>query len=250
MLITRRFPQPLSRRHLASREQIEYHDHAQHQLFYPVRGVSLVTTNDGTWTIPPLRAIWLPAGCPHRHTAIGPVEVCWLLLSPDANTLPADRPTLLNVSPLLRELLLALTDTPMPSAEERERLKAVVFDQLHPSTISAAYLLPDPHDRRLRTIADILRDYPGDPRTLAQFGRLVGASERTLSRLFRADTGMSFPQWRAQLRLHTALIALTSEGAVGDVAHQCGYSTASAFIAAFSRAFGLTPGSYLHQRAG
>jgi AraC-like DNA-binding protein len=245
--IARHYPPRLTRRHLARQEQIERHDHDQHQLFYPTRGVIFVTTDTGTWVIPPLRAIWLPAGCPHAHTAPGPVEVCSLLLPPTSNPLDADRPTLLNVSPLLREVLLALTAAPPPSAGERVRLEAVVFDQLQPSPAGAAYLLPDPHDDRLRTIADILREKPGDPRTLAQLGHIVGASERTLSRLFRAHTGMSFPQWRAQLRLQAALIALTAGTPVGDVAHHCGYSTPSAFIAAFRHAFGTTPGTYLHQ---
>jgi AraC-like DNA-binding protein len=245
--ITRHYPPSLIRRRLAHREQIERHDHDQHQLFYPTRGVIFVTTDIGTWVIPPLRAIWLPAGCPHAHAALGPVEVCSLLLHPNTNPLDTDRPTLLHVSPLLREVFLALTATPAPSTGERARLEAVIFDQLDPSPTGAAYLLPDPHDDRLRAIVDILREKPGDPRTLAQLGHAVGASERTLSRLFRAHTGMSFPQWRAQLRLQAALIALTAGTPVGDVAHHCGYSTPSAFIAAFRHAFGTTPGTYLHQ---
>jgi AraC-like DNA-binding protein len=172
-----------------------------------------------------------------------------LLLPAHTDPLDSDRPTLLAVSPLLREVLLALTATPAPLAGERAQLEAVAFDQLHPAPAAGSYLLPEPDDDRLAVIADIPRDCPGDPRSLAQLGHLVGASERTLSRLFRAHTGMSFPQWRAQLRLHAALIDLTAGTPVGDVAHRCGYSTPSAFIAAFRNAFGTTPGAYLHHHA-
>jgi transcriptional regulator GlxA family with amidase domain len=86
----------------------------------------------------------------------------------------------------------------------------------------------EPRDDRLRAITGILRADPGDPRTLAQLGRVAGSSERTLSRLFRAQTGMSFPQWRAQFRLQAALIELTAGTPVATVAYRCGYSTPSA----------------------
>jgi AraC-like DNA-binding protein len=248
MLVDRHFPPDLTRRRLGRQGRIEWHDHDRHQLLYPTGGVISVTTDAGAWVIPPLRAIWLPAGCPHAHTAHGPVELSSLLLPVGANPLDAGQPTLLAVSPLLREVLLALTATPPPPAGARVRLEAVVFDQLQPSPAGPSYLLPEPGEARLAAIAGLLRREPADPRTLAQLGRVVGASERTLSRLFRLHTGMSFPQWRAQLRLQAALIDLAAGRPVGEVAHRCGYSTPSAFIASFRHAFGTTPGSYLHQR--
>jgi AraC-like DNA-binding protein len=248
MSTARHSPPKLVRRSLERQGRIERHDHDQHQLLYPTSGVVSVTTDAGTWVIPPLRAIWLPAGCPHAHAAHGPVELCSLLFPAHTDPLDADQPTLLAVSALLREVLLALTAAPPLPADQRARLEAVVFDQLQPSPSGTSYLLPDPGDDRLRAISDILRHQPGDPRTLAQLGHVVGASERTLSRLFRAHTGMSFPQWRAQLRLQAALIDLAVGAPVGDIAHRCGYSTPSAFIAAFRHAFGTTPGTYLHDR--
>jgi AraC-like DNA-binding protein len=75
-------------------------------------------------------------------------------------------------------------------------------------------------------------------------GKEIGASERTLARLCRADLGMSFPQWRTQLRLHHALVLLADDTPVTVVAHRCGWSSASAFIDVFRRAFGHTPGTY------
>ena len=74
-------------------------------------------------------------------------------------------------------------------------------------------------------------------------GREVGASDRTLSWLFRADLGMTFPQWRTQLRLHHALVLPAGRTPVTTVAHRCGWASASAFIDVFRRTFGHTPGS-------
>ncbi|WP_307872568.1 helix-turn-helix transcriptional regulator [Paractinoplanes ovalisporus] len=77
---------------------------------------------------------------------------------------------------------------------------------------------------------------------------MVGASDRTLSRLFRHDLGMTFPQWRTQLRLHRALVLLADGAPVTIVAHRCGWSSASTFIDVFRRTFGNTPGAHLPRR--
>ncbi|MDT7657954.1 MAG: hypothetical protein QOF38_2669, partial [Pseudonocardiales bacterium] len=58
----------------------------------------------------------------------------------------------------------------------------------------------------------------------------------------RTELHMTFPQWRTQLRLHQALILLAENVPVTAVAHRCGWSSASAFIDVFRRAFGHTPG--------
>lgn len=248
MSVTRHYPPRLARHRLGRQGRIDRHDHDSHQLLCPASGVVSVTTDTGTWIVPPLRAIWLPAYCPHAHTAHGAAELCSVLLPAQTSPLDPGRPTLLAVSPLLREVLLALTAAPPLQDGERARLEAVVFDQLRPAPASASYLLPEPADDRLRAIARMLRADPGDSRTLTQFALAVGASERTLSRLFRSDTGMSFPQWRSQLRLQAALIDLAAGTPVGAAAHRCGYSTPSAFIATFRQAFGTTPGTYRQRR--
>jgi AraC-like DNA-binding protein len=241
--ISRHHPPTLSQSLLGHQGRVEWHDHARHQLLYPSSGVISVTTRAGTWVVPPLRAIWLPAGEPHAHLAHGPVQLCSVMLAADDDPLGVTGPTLLAVSALLREVLLALTAPGTLRDDRRAPLEAVALDELEPVP-TAPCRLPEPADDRLRAIAAALLADPGDTRTLAQLGQAVGASERTLSRLFRAETGMSFPQWRAQFRLHAALVGLAGGATVAAVAHGCGYATASAFIASFRRAFGDTPGSF------
>ncbi|MCK9878696.1 AraC family transcriptional regulator [Frankia sp. Ag45/Mut15] len=107
--------------------------------------------------------------------------------------------------------------------------------------------LPQPGDDRLAALTAALAEHPADPRTLAEFGAAVGASERTLSRLFRRQTGMTFPQWRAQLRLHHGLTLLARGMPVTAVASACGYSNPSAFTAAFRDTFGVTPARYARE---
>lgn len=250
MSATRHYPPLQIRQRLPRKGRIEPHDHDRHQLLYPASGVISVTTAAGRWVVPPLRAIWLPAGSVHAHAAHQPAEVCSILL-PTENCPPApDRPTLLRASPLLREVMRALTADPPLTGDQRTRLEAVAFDQLHPAPASDPFLLPEPGDSRLRAIAGILHQDPADSRTLAELGRAVGASERTLSRLFQAGTGMTFRQWRGQLRLQEALIDLAAGAPVVAAAGRCGYSTPSAFTAAFRHAYGVTPGAYRRGQAG
>ena len=129
------------------------------------------------------------------------------------------------------------------SRPERARLLAVLLDQLRASPQQPQYL-PTPTEPLLLAVAQVFQADPADDRTLAELGRQVGASERTLSRLFRRDLGMTFRQWRTQLRLHHALILLAEKTPVTTVAHQCGWASASAFIDVFRRTFGETPGTY------
>jgi len=242
-----RTPPSLSRRLLAHLDRVDPHFHADNQIIYPSSGVLTVTTRTGICVVPPRRALWLPVGQQHAHQAWGDAQICAVLLPADVGPLEVDRPTLLTVSSLMREVLLALT-SPQPAGgpdptPRSEHLRQVLFDELEPVATDPV-LLPEPHDDRLRAIAELLHEDPADDRSLAEFGRAVGAGERTLSRLFQTELGMGFPQWRGQLRLLHAAIGLLGGQTVQRVAYECGYSGPSAFVAAFRRAFGTTPGQY------
>ncbi|GAA2311579.1 helix-turn-helix transcriptional regulator [Nonomuraea roseoviolacea subsp. roseoviolacea] len=235
---------PTHARWLAPGAAIDAHRHDDHQIVYAARGVLAITTDAGTWIAPATRAIWVPAGTVHAHRAHGELELHFVGLPPGDNPLGLDAPTVLTVGPLLRELILAYTRAPDDDSPERGRLRAVLLDQLRASPQQPVHL-PAPTAPRLKALCDILRADPADDRTLAALGKQVGASDRTLSRLFRSDLGMTFPQWRTQLRLYHALVLLAENTPVTTVAHRCGWSSASAFIDVFRRAFGHTPGAHL-----
>jgi AraC-like DNA-binding protein/quercetin dioxygenase-like cupin family protein len=226
---------------LAPGAAIDAHRHDDHQIVYAGRGVLAVTTDAGSWIAPATRAIWVPAGTVHAHRAHGELELHLVGLPASDNPLDLHRPTVLAVAPLLRELILAYTRTPHDDSPERARLRAVLLDQLRASPQQPLHL-PTPDTEQLRALCALLHADPADNRTLAELGRQVGASDRTLSRLFKSDLGMSFPQWRTQLRLHHALVLLAENIPVTTVAHRCGWSSASAFIDVFRRTFGHTPG--------
>ena len=124
-----------------------------------------------------------------------------------------------------------------------ERLRAVVVDELV-DTPEHSLHLPEPRDDRLRTVTDLLYDDPAHTATLGELGRIAGTSERTLSRLFHDEFGMSFHRWRTILRIHHALIHLTDGRSVTDTALACGWSNPTSFIDAFTTVVGQTPGRY------
>jgi AraC-like DNA-binding protein len=144
-------------------------------------------------------------------------------------------------SPLLAEVIGYLSGE--LSAARRAHAEALLSDLLTAipvTTLDVRF----PGDPVAGPVARLLRDDPADQRTLADWGRAVGASERTLARAFVASTGLSFGRWRTLLRLQAALPLLAAGDAVGRVAHRVGYETPSAFTAAFRRETGVTPAAY------
>ena len=151
---------PPRRRHLDLRhtERIDWHDHADNQLVYPSSGVLAVSTSAGSWVVPPQRAVWLPAGVAHSHQAHGPTRMHSLLFGAPVNAMDAAQPMVFSVSPLLREVLIALTDAALGDSERRH-LEAVAFDQLRRCPVEPLYL-PEPDDDRLRAISVLLHENP------------------------------------------------------------------------------------------
>ncbi|MFJ8086572.1 AraC family transcriptional regulator [Streptomyces sp. NPDC096205] len=232
---------PTRAQRLAAGVRIDAHRHDEHQIVYAGSGVLAVTTDAGTWFAPGTRALWIPAGTVHAHRAHGHLDLHLVGLPAEDNPLGLDAPTVLAVGPLLRELIVAYTREPPDDTPERRRLLAVLRDRLRASP-QDPLRLPTPRDARLAAVCDLVHADPADRRTLAELGAATGASERTLSRLFRRELGMTFPQWRTQSRLYHALRMLAEDTPVTAVAHRCGWSSASAFIDVFRRAFGHTPG--------
>ncbi len=80
--------------------------------------------------------------------------------------------------------------------------------------------------------------------TLADWAEDIGASERTLARLFRTELGTSYQRWRQQVLLAHALPMLARGQPVGHVAAACGYASDSAFTAMFRTAMGQAPSQF------
>jgi AraC-like DNA-binding protein len=221
------------------------HFHNRDQIVYASRGVMTVRTGAGTWVVPTHRAVWIPAAIPHTIAMSGIVAMRTLYLRPRlAKALPRDC-CVINVSPLLKELVLhTCTFSTLKKTIKRQRhLIDAIIDQLEAIQM-VPLQLPNLADPRALRVAEVLMADPSDGRTLAQICKLSGASKRTLERLFQQDVGMTFGKWRQQLRLMQAMRLLAEGAKVTHAALEAGYSTPSAFISMFRKALGTTPTLY------
>ena len=217
------------------------HRHPTHQLAWAPRGLVTMAVGSRVWVLPRSRALWIPADMQHEVLVGGATTMMGIYFDPAACPIRWSEPTVVAAAGLLTELLQHLGDE-LP-VEHRRRAEAVVFDLLTPLPVTVLDA-PTPTDPRAATIAAALRADPADARTLAEWGRHVGASSRTLARVISRETGMGFERWRTQLRIVTALGRLADGAPVTRVGHDVGYESTSAFVAAFRRTTGTTPGAY------
>jgi AraC-like DNA-binding protein/quercetin dioxygenase-like cupin family protein len=224
----------------------DWHTHTDHQLAWAASGVLTVRTKASAWVLPPQRALWIPAGVPHETLSAGAATMRSAYVRPDRCTVSWAEPTPVSADPLLCELIGHLEDRGL-SPDRRARGEAVLIDLLRPVAMTSVDVRW-PADDRAQQVAARLADSPDDGRTLAEWGHEVGASERTLARAFLAETGVSFGRWRTMLRVQAALTALAAGQPVAVVARRVGYDSDSAFVQAFRRETGVTPGAYFRAR--
>ncbi|MCW3150525.1 helix-turn-helix transcriptional regulator [Stutzerimonas stutzeri] len=242
-------PRPLFARSesLPERTTTPRHSHPWAQLSYATSGVLRVHTDAGRFLAPPQRAILIPPGLLHEVISSPHTEMRSLYIDYRAVAWAPAHCQVLAVSPLLRELIRAFGELPVEYDQRGAdgRLATVLLDQLQAAP-EIGYSLPWPRDPRLRELCEALYAAPDIPFGLAHWSARLGVAEKTLTRQFQRDTGLSFRAWRQRLRLLSALPLLEQGQPVTDVALACGYESTSAFIAAFGLHFGYTPGNRLN----
>jgi AraC-like DNA-binding protein len=225
------------------------HTHERAQFLYAASGTMKVSSDLGSWIIPPQRAVWLPAGYAHQTGAINAVKMRTLYIREDVCPHEAPRqPRMLAVSDLLRELVLRLTERPVEYDENGHDglvvatlLGEIDWTPLHPLS------LPSLKDSRLQFLEAAFTKNPGDLRKLEEWATQLQCSPRTLARLFTKETGISFQTWRDQIRTFAALPMLAKKKPLAEIADHLGYETAWAFTAMFKRVTGQPPSQYRYK---
>ncbi|MFT4172772.1 MAG: helix-turn-helix transcriptional regulator [Rhodocyclaceae bacterium] len=221
------------------------HQHPTVQLIHAVHGVMVVSTDQGQWVVPPTRGLWMPARTDHWIRMVGNVKMRTAFIQPTAAPDLPTECTVLGISPLLRELILAAVEVRVPYAEDSRdgRLMRLLIDEvIHMPTLPLH--LPQPSDARLRALCDALSGALDDNTTLAGWAARVGVDAKTIHRLFLRETGMNFSQWRQQARLLAALELLAAGARIVDIALELGYASPTAFATMFRKQFGVPPSAY------
>lgn len=236
---------------VAGREEEELasepHHHARGQLFGSLSGVLSVGVSDGVWLVPAIHAVWLPPHQPHSGRSHGPFHGWSVYVAEPACADLPQRPCTLRTSGLLREAVLRASSWSLeplqPLSADRAHIAAVILSEIR-SLPAEPFGLSLPQDPRLLRIAQALIADPADERGVEQWAAEAAMSSRTLTRRFVLETGFNFNAWRQRARLMRSLEMLAAGQPVTAIALDLGYSTASAFIGLFRRAFGETPHVY------
>jgi AraC-like DNA-binding protein/quercetin dioxygenase-like cupin family protein len=222
-----------------------HHHPDRHQLVYAASGVLVVQAGAGRWVVPSTRAIWMPAGVGHKVSCIGAVRMRSLYIQPGAIKDAATRAATVSITPLLAELIGAAAKVAHPyAADSRDgHLMQLILDELQALPVLPLHV-PQPADPRLQQISDHWEAAPDDASTVQDWASHLGVDAKTIQRLCARELGMTFGQWRQQVRLVRALERLAHGDKVIDVALSQGYASPSAFTAMFKKRFGQLPSQF------
>ena len=225
------------------------HQHRKAQIMLASRGVLACEAEGGVWIVPPGSALWVPGGVPHRVSAAGSVEGYSVFIEAQAFAALPAACCMMSVSPLLRELIVRCASYPAVAPEGGIEAHVATLLLLEAAaSATERFFLPMPRDPRLRRIFDALAAAPANPGTLEDWAGRSAVSGRTLSRLVRAETGMSFGRWRQRIQVALSILRLAQGATVQAVALELGYESAGSFVTMFRKVIGTSPARFMAER--
>lgn len=227
-------------------EHIPPHSHPRAQLIHTLSGVMTVSSREGTWVVPPGRAVWMPARQDHAIRIAGDVTMRTVFVREDARAALPEACEVIAVSPFLREAIVAATSIPLAYAPagRDERVMELILDEIAAAPRLQLHVAL-PRDPRLARLCERLIADPSAPATLEALAAQIHVSSRTLARMFQRELGMGFGEWLRHMRLLLSLPRLAAGASVLEVALEHGYDSPSAYTAMFRRALGMSPTAYL-----
>ncbi len=235
---------------MAAGAAIAPHAHRRGQLLHATEGVMLIRADSGSWVVPPGCAVWVPPQALHAiHMAAGPVAMRTVFVEPGLRPGLWQDCRVMQVTPLLRELVLEAIELPMdyPLGGREERVMQLILDEMERARALSLHV-PMPRHGALAACCRSFVDDPSQDAGLASWAQRLHMHPRTLARLFLRETGMNFGAWCRQARLLLSLPRLAAGASVLEVALSHGYDSPSAFTAVFRRSFGAPPSAYQRNR--
>jgi AraC-like DNA-binding protein len=208
----------------------------------------LVQTAQGAWMVPPYQGVWIPAGVVHNITMLGRVATRSIYLGQRAADGMAAQCQIVEVSPLLRQLLIESVDLPSryDPATRAGKIMSLPVDEIRTARL-LPLSLPLPADAKLAARCRGFIEQPTAQDTIALWCRHLGLSRRTFTRLFKRETGLTFSVWQRRACLLSALPRLLNGERVTTIAFDLGYSSPAAFTTMSRRIIGTAPDHYRRQ---
>ncbi|WP_234401202.1 AraC family transcriptional regulator [Pseudoalteromonas sp. T1lg23B] len=227
-------------------QHVQTHQHTWGQLAYTSNGVLSIVTPEGNFVIPPDQALWLPPNLPHETFCRYGGYFRSVYIDEKYAPLLGGSAKLLHVDELLKAMILEICawEPDYTLDDKTLRFIQVFVDRLE-SAPTSSFFMPTAQDDRLLPIISELHANPGCHKTLQQWGEEIGASTRTLNRLFAKSFAMNFSQWKQKLRALRAVEMIEAGHSQQYIAEQLGFESSSAFNTSFKKVFNCTPGQYL-----
>ena len=222
-----------------------FHQHQRGQLLFSRQGCTRITLAQHLCLLPPSRAAWIPAGVTHRAVMQQSVDYRSIYLSAELCAELPQQVCVIEVAPLLRAVLEPIATADFDTHWQQGKfvhLLGLCLSEIRDAVPQQRMLLPLPQDRRLNPLLAMPEQLPPTVQVLEQ---KIGASSRTIGRIFQRETGMSYQQWRQQWRLIRAIELLSTGRSLSYSAFELGFCSDSAFIAFFRDLAGTTPGAWL-----
>lgn len=225
--------------------EVDWHFHNRAQLLYASSGVMDVSTPSETFVLPPQRALWLPKFVAHKVHAKTTLSFRTVYIDQEAAPWLPEQKSIILVTPLLKELILCAIELPtqyLISGRENSIMTLLIEEIAVSAAEKMCLSLPEPIDRRVKKIVNAIKKTPSQKHSVEDWAKRINLSSRTIDRVFRKETGLSFDQWKRQAVLLEALRQLADGDSVTKIAIDLGYESPSAFVAMFRRTLGTTPG--------
>jgi AraC-like DNA-binding protein len=227
---------------------VALHAHDEAQLIFAASGTMQVYTDAGRWLVPPQLAVWAPAGVPHRIDILSDTDLWMIYWHPSASQawVPSrhlGRAFALRVTPLLRELIFAAFEPGAPPQKAELVVRLILHELIE--TPDAPTFLPLPNSAIGRRVADLALADPRGQRDISALASHAATSVRSISRLFPAETGLTFKAWRQRARIVLAIDQLSAGNGMAQVAANAGFASTAAFCYAFRQVTRMTPTTFL-----
>lgn len=219
------------------------HTHKRAQLLYGAQGVIHVETPQGSWIIPPERAVWIPPEVAHQLTLFN-VKTCSLYILPEYVPRYTTYCEVLSISPLLRQLLLKAPELNEPFSRHDELIFELILSELEICETVDLHL-PLPENKAMLEICKKFIENPNIHFSPEQFATQLCTSERHFSRLFKSEVGLSFSKWRQQACVLLSLEKLIQNQSIQQIAYDLGFKNPAAFSTMFHRVLGVSPSRYM-----
>ncbi|MBO9489427.1 helix-turn-helix transcriptional regulator [Endozoicomonas sp. G2_1] len=224
---------------------VKKHKHDWGQFIYANSGVLSVVTDSSRYIVPPEQGVWVLPNINHEVSAITDVELTSFYFGNEVQDKLPKQSCVLAVNNFLKTLIVEAKQT-KPNyhwSDSDGLLLRLIVEKLNLAP-TVVFQLPYPRDKRLITMLTMLQQQPANRNSLVEWGQIVGASSRTLSRLFKAETGLDYSTWRQRLYVQLAISKLAQGHSITAIAAELGYESPSAFIYMFKENTGVTPSHY------